>query len=185
MKEVSDVLFRYAGPCDSAEEMYTRARNYLKRTRAVAHEYVCLPEDETCLCVPLPPCYKDSYPWGGYEGGDFRVKPLRGQMFLNQYNYQNITDGWIKMNTMHETYPGHHVQFIRAAIDPTPETVKIGAKVYLWKREPVFGLNAHLPLSLRKTRSSLCSLHSAVIMPLSVSWLICSCIILERHWKML
>ena len=32
------------------------------------------------------------------------------------------------MNTMHETYPGHHVQFIRAAIDPTPETVKIGAK---------------------------------------------------------
>ena len=61
---------------------------------------------------------------GGYEGGDFRVKPLRGQMFLNQYNYQNITDGWIKMNTMHETYPGHHVQFIRAAIDPTPETVK-------------------------------------------------------------
>lgn len=128
MKEVSDVLFRYAGPCDSAEEMYTRARNYLKRTRAVAHEYVRLPEDETCLCVPLPPCYKDSYPWGGYEGGDFRVKPLRGQMFLNQYNYQNITDGWIKMNTMHETYPGHHVQFIRAAIDPTPETVKIGAK---------------------------------------------------------
>ena len=103
MKEVSDVLFRYAGPCDSAEEMYTRARNYLKRTRAVAHEYVRLPEDETCLCVPLPPCYKDSYPWGGYEGGDFRVKPLRGQMFLNQYNYQNITDGWIKMNTMHET----------------------------------------------------------------------------------
>lgn len=128
MKEVSDVLFRYAGPCDSAEEMYTRARNYLKRTRAVAHEYVRLPEDETCLCVPLPPCYKDSYPWGGYEGGDFRVKPLRGQMFLNQYNYQNITDGWIKMNTMHETYPGHHVQFIRATIDPTPETVKIGAK---------------------------------------------------------
>ena len=51
MKEVSDVLFRYAGPCDSAEEMYTRARNYLKRTRAVAHEYVRLPEDETCLCV--------------------------------------------------------------------------------------------------------------------------------------
>ena len=128
MKEVSDVLFRYAGPCDSAEELYTRARNYLKRTRAVAHEYVRLPEDETCLCVPLPPCYKDSYPWGGYEGGDFRVKPLRGQMFLNQYNYQNITDGWIKMNTMHETYPGHHVQFIRAAIDPTLETVKIGAK---------------------------------------------------------
>ena len=128
MQEVSDVLFRHAGPCDSAEEMYTRATNYLKRTRAIAHEYVRLPEDETCLCVPLPDCYKDSYPWGGYEGGDFRVKPFRGQMFLNQHNYQNITDGWIKMNTMHESYPGHHVQFVRAAMDPTPETVKLGAK---------------------------------------------------------
>ena len=112
----------------SLDELLAWHKEEIERTRAVAHEYVRLPEDETCLCVPLPPCYKDSYPWGGYEGGDFRVKPLRGQMFLNQYNYQNITDGWIKMNTMHETYPGHHVQFIRAAIDPTPETVKIGAK---------------------------------------------------------
>ncbi|MFR8003894.1 MAG: DUF885 family protein [Hydrogeniiclostridium sp.] len=128
MQEVSDVLFRYAGPCGSAEEMYARAAGYLKRTRAIAHEYVRLPEDESCRCVPLPECYKDSYPWGGYEGGDFSVRPFRGQMFLNQYNYQNITDGWIKMNTMHEAYPGHHVQYVRAATDTTPETVKIGAK---------------------------------------------------------
>ena len=27
MKEVSDVLFRYAGPCDSAEEMYPCCRS--------------------------------------------------------------------------------------------------------------------------------------------------------------
>ena len=128
MQEVSGVLFRYAGPCGSAEEMYARAAGYLKRTRAIAHEYVRLPEDESCRCVPLPECYKDSYPWGGYEGGDFSVRPFRGQMFLNQYNYQNITDGWIKMNTMHEAYPGHHVQYVRAATDTTPETVKIGAK---------------------------------------------------------
>lgn len=128
MQAVSDVLFRYAGPCGSAKEMYERAAKYLKRTRAIAHEYVSLPEDETCICVPLPECYKDSYPWGGYEGGDFSRRPFRGQMFLNQYNYQNITDGWIKMNTMHEAYPGHHVQYVRAATDTLPETAKIGAK---------------------------------------------------------
>ena len=128
MQEVSDVLFRYAGPCSSAQEMFDRANGYLKRTRALAHEYVWLPEDETCRCVPLPECYKDSYPWGGYEGGDFSRRPFRGQMFLNQFNYQNITDGWIKMNTMHEAYPGHHVQFERAVTDTTPETVKICAK---------------------------------------------------------
>ena len=128
MQEVSDVLFRYAGPCETAEEMFARATEYLKRTRAIAHEYTWLPEDERCFCVPIPECYKDSYPWGGYEGGDFRRRPFRGQMFLNQYNYQNITDGWIKMNTMHEAYPGHHVQYVRAATDIMPETVKIGAK---------------------------------------------------------
>lgn len=129
MQEVSDVLFRYAGPCDSAEEMYERAEKYLTRTRAVAHEYVTLPQDENCLCVPLPVCFKDGYPWGGYEGGDFRVRPFIGYMFLNQYNYQNITDGWIKLNALHEAYPGHHVQYVRAAVDTTPETVKIGAKL--------------------------------------------------------
>ena len=128
MVEVNDILFRYAGPCDSPEEMFHRAEKYLKRTRAIAHEYVRLPDDEVCKCVPLADCYKDSYPWGGYEGGDFSLQPYRGQMFLNQYNYQNITDGWIKLNALHEAYPGHHVQYVRTAMAETPETVKLGAK---------------------------------------------------------
>ncbi|SCY21511.1 protein of unknown function [Alkaliphilus peptidifermentans DSM 18978] len=49
-------------------------------------------------------------------------------MFLNNYNFKAVTDGWIKMNTVHEAYPGHHVQFVRTTLDPVPETVKIGAK---------------------------------------------------------
>ncbi len=129
MEDVNDILFRYEGPCDSAEEMFRRANEYLKRTRAIAHEYVRLPEDEQCKCVPLPESCKDSYPWGGYEGGDFRFKPYRGQMFLNQYNYRNVTDGWIKLNALHEAYPGHHVQYVRTAMAETPETVKLGAKL--------------------------------------------------------
>ena len=43
--------------------------------------------------------------------------PYRGQMFLNQYNYQNINDGWIKLNALHEAYPGHHVQYVRTAME--------------------------------------------------------------------
>ena len=127
--EANDILFKYAGPCSTAEEMFERANAYLKRTRALAHEYVRLPEDESCRCVPICECCKDSYPWGGYEGGDFRVKPLVGQMFLNQYNVSAITDGWIKLNCLHEAYPGHHCQYVRTAVDETPETVKIGAKL--------------------------------------------------------
>lgn len=129
MQEVNDILFRYEGPCESPKEMLDRANEYLKRTRKLAHEYVRLPEDEMCQCVAVPLCCKDSYPWGGYEGGDFTIRPLIGQMFLNVYNYRNVTDGWIKLNALHEAYPGHHVQYVRAAVDETPETVKTGAKL--------------------------------------------------------
>lgn len=128
MGEVNDMLWKYAGPCDTPEEMFRRADVYLKRTRALAHEFVWLPEDEQCVCVTVPSELRISYPWGGYEDCDGRHRPLRGQMFLNQYNYKEITDGWIKMNAMHETYPGHHVQYVRAITDHIPHTMKLGAK---------------------------------------------------------
>ena len=129
MREVNDLLLKYAGPCDTAEEMFARMDGYLVRTRALAHEYINLPEDEICRCVPICECCRDSYPWGGYEGGDFSIRPFEGQMFLNQYNVPAITDGWIKLNALHEAYPGHHCQFVRTAVDETPEIVKIGAKL--------------------------------------------------------
>ena len=124
----NDLLWKYAGPCDSPEEMYARAKVYLARTRALAHEFVDLPEDEQCICLKVPSELRESYPWGGYENGDVHQKPIVGQMFLNQYNYREITDDWIKMNAMHETYPGHHVQFVRGITDPLPQTLKRGAK---------------------------------------------------------
>jgi len=128
MKEVSDILLKYAGPCETPEEMFDRANRYIKRTQAAARACVRLPEDETCIVTKVPEYLKSSYPWGGYGGGCPLRRPLKGEMFLNNYNYRAITDGWIKMNTVHEAYPGHHVQFVRATLDPLPETVKIGAK---------------------------------------------------------
>ena len=124
----NDLLWKYAGPCDTPEEMYARAETYLERTRALAHEFVWLPDDEQCLCLKVPSQLRESYPWGGYENGDEHVQPAIGHMFLNQFNYKQITDGWIKMNTVHESYPGHHVQFVRALTDTLPQTLKRGAK---------------------------------------------------------
>ena len=126
--EANDLLWKYAGPCDTPEEMFERAKVYLKRTRALAHEFVNLPDDEQAVCLKVPSELRVSYPWGGYEDSDRKQWPIVGQMFLNQYNYKEITDGWIKMNSMHETYPGHHVQFVRSITDPLPETLKRGAK---------------------------------------------------------
>ncbi len=128
MKEVNDLLFKYEGPCDSPEEMFERASVYLKRTRALAHEYLDLPDDESCEVAETPWKLRDSYPWGGYSNGNPNARPVVGRMFLNQYNYRAVTDGWIRMSCLHEAYPGHHVQFVRTSLDPIPETMKIGAK---------------------------------------------------------
>lgn len=128
MKEVDAILLKYAGPCSTPEEMYKRANNYIKRTRAVAHEFLRLPDDEVCLVRETPEQYKFSWPWGGSGGVFLGSKPLTGEMFLNRRNYAFITDGWIKMNTVHEAYPGHHCQDVRRTIDPIPKTLKVGAK---------------------------------------------------------
>ena len=128
MAQVNDLLFKYAGPCGSPEEMFARAAGYLKRTRALAHEYVRLPEDECCQLVEIPWKLRESFPWGGFSSGDAKRRPITGQMFLNQYNYTAATDGWLKMDCLHEAYPGHHVQFVHTITDPIPETMKIGAK---------------------------------------------------------
>lgn len=128
MKEVNEILLKYAGPCNTPEEMYEKAEGYLKRTSLACHKYINLPSDESCIINETPEQFKFSWPWGGYGGGCPRRRPLIGEMFLNRHNYKAVTDGWIKMNTIHEAYPGHHAQFLRATLDPIPETMKLGAK---------------------------------------------------------
>jgi len=129
-KTIEDVVYllnTYEGPCDTPDEMFARMRNYLKRAQTAAREYVRLPE-ESCRVVPTPENLRGHYPWGGYGGGCPRRRPLLGEVFLNDHNYKAVTDGWIKMNAVHECYPGHHVQWVRSVLDPLPETVKVGAK---------------------------------------------------------
>ncbi|MDI9461759.1 MAG: DUF885 family protein [Saccharofermentanales bacterium] len=127
MADVNAILLKYAGPAASAAEMLQRGNEYIKRTAAACKDFVWLPE-ESCSVVNISKSLKDSYPWGGYGGGCKRRRPLQGEMFLNGYNYRAVTDGWIKMNTVHEAYPGHHVQFVRNIVDPIPETLKRGAR---------------------------------------------------------
>lgn len=128
MQEVNAILLKYAGPKNSPEEMFAAGHRYLSISKAACRDYVWLPDDEICELNPVPEQLKFSYPWGGYGGGDSTRRPLIGEMFLNNYNYKAVTDGWIKMNTVHEAYPGHHVQFVRSALDETPETIKLGSR---------------------------------------------------------
>ena len=128
MEQVNAILLKYAGPKDSPEEMFEAGHRYLAISKAACRDHVWLPDDEICELNPIPEQLKFSYPWGGYGGGDSTRRPLIGEMFLNNHNYKAVTDGWIKMNTVHEAYPGHHVQFVRSALDKTPETIKMGSR---------------------------------------------------------
>jgi hypothetical protein len=120
-------LNKFEGPCDEPDEMFVRMRDYLDRAQKATREFVKLPE-ESVVVVPTPDTLVKHYPWGGYGGGCPRRRPLQGETFLNVENYKAVTDGWIRMNSVHECYPGHHVQWVRSVLDPLPETVKVGAR---------------------------------------------------------
>lgn len=120
-------LNKYAGPAANDQEMFARCRDYLARAREALTGYVNMP-DEICRVVPMEEEGRAHNPWGGYRGGCPRRRPLIGEMVLNPDNVPAITDGWIKINAVHESYPGHHVQFVRTTADPLPATVKEGAR---------------------------------------------------------
>lgn len=127
MSEVNDILNKYAGSFESPEILMKKAQEYLDRAREAARKVVPMPE-ETCKLCPIPEQIKYSYPWGGYGGGCPIRRPLVGEYYVNDFNYTAVTDGWIKMMAIHESYPGHHVQFVRRTVDRLPEVVKIGAR---------------------------------------------------------
>jgi len=128
MTQVNDILFKYAGPADSAEEMFRRANDYVTRGTAAAREYVWLPKDAECPPQVMYKQMKSSYPWGAGGSCCLYSRPFDGRFMLNDENYKAITDGWIKINCIHEVHPGHYTQFLRAHLDPMPEVFKRGAK---------------------------------------------------------
>lgn len=127
MPEVSAALNRYAGPCDTPEAMLERMRGYLGRAQAAARDWVWFPE-EVCRLERVPYPLRESFPWGGYSDGDGVLRPITGKVFLNDGNFRAVTDGWLKMQSIHESYPGHHIQYVRNVTDTLPETLKLGAK---------------------------------------------------------
>jgi len=128
MTQVNDILLKYAGPANSAEEMYLRANEYVTRGTAAAREYIWLPEDADCPPMVMYKQMKKSYPWGAGGSVSPYSRPFEGRFMLNDENFRAITDGWIKINCVHEVHPGHYTQVLRSLLDPLPETMKRGAK---------------------------------------------------------
>ncbi|MCD6297720.1 MAG: DUF885 family protein, partial [Deltaproteobacteria bacterium] len=109
---------------DSPKEMYQAMKNFLVVARKRSLDYLSLPDGETCEVWKVPEYLKDSYPWGGYYGKHPLRGELEGAVFLNQYNYQDLTEGWLELNAVHECYPGHHAHAVKTAAGDMPLSFK-------------------------------------------------------------
>ena len=112
--------------CDQPEDMFPLMEGFVKQARAESLSYITLPEGEECEVWPVPEQLKDSYPWGGYSGPDSLLDNLKGAVFLNDYNYEAVTLGWMKMMAIHECYPGHHAHRVKTINSPLPDCFKLG-----------------------------------------------------------
>jgi uncharacterized protein (DUF885 family) len=120
------ILEEDLAPYEDPAEILPRMREFVSLARAQASRHVTLPEGEACQVWPVPEHLRDAYPWGGYfSGGNLLRGHLRGAVFLNVHNHRTLTRGWIKLNAIHECYPGHHAHFVKTAAGNMPGSFKI------------------------------------------------------------
>ena len=121
------ILVEDSPPYSEPDLMYEAIERFLAIAKARTLEYITLPPGEVCEVKQVPEHLKEWYPWGGYWGGNALRGDLVGAVFLNRYNYREITRAWIQMNAVHESYPGHHAHFVKTAAGDMPAAFKLGS----------------------------------------------------------
>jgi uncharacterized protein (DUF885 family) len=127
-------------PADSVFAAYSseakRARQFIAERRLFT-----LPDGEQLDMVLTPPNLRQTYAYGGYSSpapfearqiGRFFVTPVepgwsaeRIESKLRGHNF-----GWITVVAVHEGYPGHHLQNVRAATQPNTLRKIYGSDVF-------------------------------------------------------
>lgn len=127
-----------------ADDVFAAYEREAKRARQfiLDKKLFTIPPSERLEMVLTPPNLRQTYAYGGYSSaapfektrvGRFFVTPVEPgstaeqvESKLRGHNY-----GWITVVALHEGYPGHHLQNVRAAVQPS-----ILRKIY---RSEVFG----------------------------------------------
>ncbi|MBI4541984.1 MAG: DUF885 domain-containing protein [Gemmatimonadetes bacterium] len=127
-------------PRDSVRAAYARetarARDFIERRGLFA-----LPADERLEMIDTPPNLRATYAYGGYDApapfaservGRFFVTPVDSELSsgdaeskLRGHNY-----GWITVVAVHEGYPGHHLQTVKALENPRLVRRLFGSEVF-------------------------------------------------------
>jgi uncharacterized protein (DUF885 family) len=115
-------------PADRLKDEYQAkieaAQAYLK-----AHDIVTLPEGEHVITIDSPPAMRRSSPFGTFRSVGPFEKNLLGKLVLTPIEDSLTPDqraerlrshhrAWIPIIAVHEAYPGHHVQALKANENP-------------------------------------------------------------------
>ena len=127
-------------PADSVFASYS-AENARARAFIAAKKLATIPAAERLDMMLTPPNLRQTYAYGGYwpaapfaprRIGRFFVTPVergwtpeRVESKLRGHNY-----GWITVVSVHEGYPGHHLQTVRAAGQPSALRKVYGSEVF-------------------------------------------------------
>ena len=127
-------------PADSVFEAYSRES---ARARAFLLEkgLFDIPEGERLDMVLTPPNLRQTYAYGGYSAaapferrqvGRFFVTPVESGWSAQQVEskLRGHNHGWITVVAVHEGYPGHHLQYVRAARQPNVLRKVYGSDVF-------------------------------------------------------
>ncbi|HEX5829628.1 MAG TPA: DUF885 domain-containing protein [Gemmatimonadaceae bacterium] len=125
---------------DSVFATYTaearRARDFIVEQRLFA-----LPAGERLEMVLTPPHLRATYAYGGYDApapfepeqvGRFFVTPVEPDASPEEVEskLRGHNHGWITIVAVHEGYPGHHLQYARAAQQPNVVRKIYGSEVF-------------------------------------------------------
>lgn len=139
-RQLADSAKTLHPPADSIFPAYAaeaeRARRFI-----IDRKLFMVPPGERLEMVLTPPNLRQTYAYGGYSAaapfekeqvGRFFVTPVEEgwtpeqvQSKLRGHNY-----GWITVVALHEGYPGHHLQYVRAAQQPSMLRKIYGSEVF-------------------------------------------------------
>ena len=126
--EVYDEIKNDHPPADRLKEEYQAqmdaAQAFLKK-----HEIVTLPPGERVITVDTPPARRRSSPFGTFSSVGPFDKELLGRLVLTpiedhltpeqrRERLRSHHRAWIPIIAVHEAYPGHHVQALKANENP-------------------------------------------------------------------
>ena len=128
-KSISQVTQRIQESHPSAEEVLPAYQKAMERARAFVQErrLVSFPPGETLRVVPTPEFERHEIPFAAYlppspkdpeQVGHYYVTPVADADLLREHNWVGLEN-----TSVHESYPGHHLQFTVANSSPVSSTL--------------------------------------------------------------